>query len=124
MERKSITYPNRWKPGQSGNPKGRPPKGGGLTELLRVEGEELISVGGEAITQKQALAKAVWQFALTGEVWLSGKRLTAESITQWAAVVKWLYSYVEPSSQLAPEAEPELVVRVIRADQKQAEDGG
>ncbi|MCW5803461.1 MAG: hypothetical protein KIT31_13840 [Deltaproteobacteria bacterium] len=38
--------PHRWKPGQSGNPKGRPPKGSALAEAIRrrVDPDELAQI--------------------------------------------------------------------------------
>lgn len=113
---KIITNTGRWKPGQSGNPKGRRPKGRALSEMLRMKGDEIVSIGGEAISAQEALAKAVWQFVITGEVWLLGKKLEAQNVGEWASVVKWLYTHVEPPTLRENEAEPELVVRVVRAD--------
>jgi hypothetical protein len=115
---KNITNPNEWKPGQSGNPKGRPRKKHTLTEILQLSGEQVITVGDEVITAKEVLAKAVWQFVTTGEVWLSGKRLEAVNVSEWANVVKWLYSHAEPTSLREAEEEPELIVRVIREDRE------
>lgn len=113
---KIVTNGGRWKPGQSGNPKGRKPKGRALTEILKLKGEGLVSVGGEEISAQDALAEAVWQFVTRGEVWLSGKKLSAQNVTEWANVVKWLYTHIEPVSMSEPEMETELVVRVVRED--------
>jgi hypothetical protein len=107
---------SRWQQGQSGNPKGRPPRQRALTELLRVQGEQPILVGGEAMSAQEALAKAVWQFAVTGEVWLMGNHLTASSVTEWAHVVKWLYTHIEPPTAVDAEDAPEVVVRVVRVE--------
>lgn len=111
-----ITNSGRWKSGQSGNPKGRRPKGRALTEMLRLKGEGVIHIGGEEKTAQEALAEAVWQFVTQGEVWLSGKRLEAKNVTEWANVVKWLYSHIEPVNKIEAEPETELVVRVVRED--------
>ena len=105
---------SRWGKGQSGNPKGRPAKQRALTELLRLEGEKPVTIGGEVVLAQEALAKAVWQLALTGEVWLMGNRLAASSVTEWTQVVKWLYTHVEPPTAVEPEEQPEVVVRVVR----------
>ena len=113
---KIITNPGQWKPGQSGNPSGRKPKGRALTELLRLKGEEVISIGSEPVTAQEALAKAVWQFVTTGEVWLMGKKLAAQNVGEWASVVKWLYMHVEPPNLRETENEPEIIVQVIRED--------
>jgi hypothetical protein len=106
----------RWKPGQSGNPKGRPAKGRALTEMLRLKGDDLVTIGGEQLTGQEALAKAVWEFVLTGEVWLAGKRLEARGVMDWAYVVKWLYNHVEPVALIDTDVEPEVVVRVVREE--------
>jgi hypothetical protein len=38
--------PHRWRPGESGNPKGRPPKGSALTDAIRakVDPDELVEI--------------------------------------------------------------------------------
>lgn len=111
-----ITKRGQWQPGQSGNPRGRKRKGRALAELLRLKGEAVVNVGGEAITAQEALATAVWQFVTTGEVWLMGKKLEAQSAAEWANVVKWLYTYAEPPTTRPDEDDSEIIVRVTRAD--------
>jgi hypothetical protein len=113
---KLDTNKGQWKPGQSGNPKGRKPQKRTLTEMLRLKGEAVIIVGGEPISAQEALAKAVWQFVTTGEVWLMGKKLEAQNVNEWASVVKWLYTHIEPARLQEAEGEPELVVQVVRVD--------
>jgi hypothetical protein len=87
-----------------------------MKEFLNLSGERVMTIGGEPIMAKEVLAKAVWQFVTTGEVMLSGRRLEAQTVTEWANVVKWLYSHAEPASQRAVEEEPEMIVRVVRED--------
>lgn len=43
---KKPPTPASWKPGQSGNPRGRPPKGSALTDAIRakVDPDELVSI--------------------------------------------------------------------------------
>lgn len=106
----------RWRAGQSGNRAGRPLKSRTLTELLRLKGSDILLIGGEEVPAQEALAKAVWHFVTTGEVQLAGKHLVAQSATEWAAVVKWLYTYVEPPISPHLENEPEMVVHVVRVD--------
>lgn len=110
-----ITKPGQWKRGQSGNPKGRTPNSRTLTEILRAKGDEPVTVGGEVTSRQDILAKAVWQFVTTGEVMLSGKLLAAESVSEWASVVKWLYTHIEPTTSRNTE-EAEIIVRVTRED--------
>ncbi|MEO8613416.1 MAG: DUF5681 domain-containing protein [Chloroflexota bacterium] len=113
---KIITNAGQWKPGESGNPNGRKPKGRALTEMLRLKGDDVVFIGNEPVTAQEALAKAVWQFVTTGEVWLRGKKLEAQTIGEWASVVKWLYLHVEPASRREAEDEAEIIVRVTRED--------
>jgi hypothetical protein len=114
----TITNVGRWQAGKSGNPKGRPPVKRALREILRLKGEETVVVGGQALTAQEALAEAVWRFALTGEVMLAGKHLKADSVNDWAQVVKWLYTYVAPPQNGATMDEPEMIVRVIRGNEE------
>ncbi len=108
--------PQIWKAGQSGNPKGRPPRNRALTEILRLQGKEAIEVNGTMISAQEIVAKALWHLAAHGEVWLSGRRLSAESVSEWVNVVKWLYTYIEPPKNGEGVAETEMVVRVVRED--------
>lgn len=63
-----------WKPGQSGNPNGRPKKGKTLSDILEKHGAKRIvkttGPDGEIkyISQKEALAKKLWELAITGDV--------------------------------------------------------
>lgn len=111
-----IINPGQWQPGQSGNPKGRKPKDRLLTEMLRIKGDEPMVIGGEVVTAQEALATSVWQFVTTGEVQLSGKLLAAESVSEWASVVKWLYAHIEPTTSRNTGEEAEIIVRVTRED--------
>ncbi len=112
----SVTHAGNWKPGQSGNPKGRPSNKQILTEILRAKGDVVMTIGGEGKTAKEVLAAAVWQFVTSGEVSLAGKTLQAESVREWANVVKWLYTHLEPSNSAKgnDDDKPEFIVRVVR----------
>lgn len=103
-----------WQLGTSGNPGGRPAKHRALTEMLRMKSENQVSVGGEVMSGKEALAQAVWQFVITGEVWLQGKKLEADSINEWLSAVKWLYMYIEPPKSGEADVEQEMTVRIER----------
>ncbi len=58
-----------FKPGQSGNPKGRPKKGFSWADVLNRLGEENIKIGVEDITKKEAVARKLWSEAAKGEQW-------------------------------------------------------
>jgi hypothetical protein len=51
----------RWKPGQSGNPKGRPPKGYSISDMMK----EML---GNNPTVKQKLGEKIMSLALAGDV--------------------------------------------------------
>jgi len=58
----------RFKPGQSGNPAGRPKKGSAIADILNKIGDELISVGGEDITKREAILRKVYVMAGKGNM--------------------------------------------------------
>ena len=55
----------KWKPGQSGNPKGRPKKEMSITDALRRIGEEVNPQTKQ--TKIQILAEMIWETALKGD---------------------------------------------------------
>ena len=65
----------RWKPGQSGNPKGRPPKKDCLTSLLKDELERIDPEDKQKRTWKELVVLATLRLAIKGhptalkEVW-------------------------------------------------------
>ncbi len=61
MARGKKTGGRNWKPGQSGNPNGRPKKGDTLTDLLReyVEGIAVLPVGPEGQKRRVRVKKAL-----------------------------------------------------------------
>lgn len=54
-----------WKPGQSGNPKGRAKKQQSLTDILKKQGNKKdVEINGKKYSKKEALAIILWQMAL------------------------------------------------------------
>jgi len=56
-----------WKPGQSGNPKGRPKGAKSLNDLLRKIGDEKLE--GTDLTKREAVMRKVYKLAYEGKPW-------------------------------------------------------
>lgn len=70
MDKKNMPGKNtRFKPGQSGNPKGRPKKELCVTDILR-EQSKIRDVQTEEgkITRAEAIAKRLWLMAMEGDI--------------------------------------------------------
>jgi hypothetical protein len=59
----------RWKPGESGNPKGRPPKAKCIPDILRMIGEEEVDTQKGKITKFEAILRVVYKKAVEGVPW-------------------------------------------------------
>lgn len=97
-----------WRPGQSGNPKGRPPSSRALAEIVgKAGGRRLTGPSGKSRQVKTLVADALWELAGTGRVELAdGKTLEVENVGEWLSVVSWLFDRVEGK----PKASAALVV--------------
>lgn len=61
--------PNQWKPGQSGNPKGRPPKGYSITEMVRtlIETPYKDPKTGQVVDLREAIGLKIIDKAMQGD---------------------------------------------------------
>lgn len=86
-----------FKPGQSGNPKGRPPKKRALTDLLQKRGSRtLLDVDGKKRSANRILARLVWELATTGVVVLpNGQEVAAENFDDMMKVWKFIYHHID-----------------------------
>jgi hypothetical protein len=98
-----------WEAGRSGNPSGRPPKGGALAEIVsKAGGRRLTGPDGKSRQEKTMVAQALWELAAIGKTELgdSGKVVEVHSAHEWLEVVSWLFDRVEGK----PKASAALVV--------------
>lgn len=97
-----------WRAGQSGNPRGRPPKARALTAILERAGGKTITIrladGGERkLSGRRFIAQALWELATTGKVTLpSGVSWVVEP-QDWLETVKWLYAHIDGPAKQAME---------------------
>ncbi len=86
--------------GQSGNPKGRPPKSRALTQILERAGAKKDQTTG--IPRKRLLADMVWQLLTTGRVELPGGEVLEATPKDWLEATKFLYSHIDgpPKAEL------------------------
>jgi hypothetical protein len=113
--------------GQSGNPKGRPPKSRAWTTLLeRAGSKSLTGLDGKKVSRKRFLAEAVLSAVTTGKVELAGGGfVVADSFREWAEFVKWIYTHLDgPAKQQVEHSGPDgqdLVIRVVYDDNGHSE---
>jgi len=83
-----------WKPGESGNPNGRPLGGEALTEILRFFADDQInfSPGTHRVEKKIILARMIWDSLIWGKVEFPDGRVIELEVNEWMNVVKWLYN--------------------------------
>lgn len=86
-----------WKPGQSGNPKGRPPASRALTEILRKAGNRRIPHNGmpKKRGRKYILADLIWQAVTLGEVTFPDGSTLEIKGQAWLQVLQWLYRHID-----------------------------
>ena len=66
-QRKNSVIGKPWKPGQSGNPKGRPPNVRYIPDILRKIGEEEGTTDG-TMTKLEVVLRQIYKQAMTGKI--------------------------------------------------------
>jgi hypothetical protein len=111
------TGKGQWQSGQSGNPKGRPPKRRVLTEAL----EKQLAAGvedtdGTRRARKRIIARALVDLATTGAAKLpGGTKLTITTAEEFMEVWRYLYAQVDgpPKSELGVSVDPITIIMDI-----------
>jgi hypothetical protein len=84
-----------YKPGQSGNPNGRPKKDRALTDILARAGGVMVEIDGERLSGRRLMARQVWEGISTGTVTFPGGKKLALSPQDWKDFVKWVYTHID-----------------------------
>lgn len=84
-----------FKPGQSGNPKGRPKKERTLTKLLETTSTRKFLVVDEEIAAKKAFAGHVWEGLATGQINFGDNRIIKLDGAEYIALAKFVLGQVD-----------------------------
>lgn len=88
-----------WKKGQSGNPRGRPPKQRALSEILEKRGNVTAQNPqdpNKKIAAKRLVAEHVWNLLATGRTdFASGKSLEIGDVGEYVQLLKFMYEQVD-----------------------------
>ncbi len=104
--------------GQSGNPKGRPPKGRALTDALEAALDSAYN--GDKVAVKQALAEKLAQAVVTGALEFPSTKRTRKiklNAAEWMSFVQFLYRHVDgPAREAEQSAESDGKPLTLPAD--------
>lgn len=93
-----------WKPGQSGNPKGRPKNARLLSDRLRAAASKTIEVDGKPIAGSIIAARIAWEAITKGKVkFPDDTEETILSFDQWLGLMKFVYGQTEGAPPTAIE---------------------
>lgn len=114
-----------WKPGQSGNPRGRPSKARSLSSILETAGSASIEVGGKRIASKRLVARLLWEIATTGRCTMPDGRTMTAGPGGWLDVVKFVYGQVDgpPPREVNLGGQAENPLVIVNWDETTNEEG-
>ena len=84
-----------WKPGQTGNPNGRPIKDRALTTILERAGSQTVEIDGKRISGKHLIAHLLWEIVTTGKATMPDGTVMVVSPGDWFDIVKFIYTQVD-----------------------------
>ena len=83
-----------FKPGQSGNPRGRPPKKRALTNLLERGGNVKIQTEQGEISAKKVMVARIWEGLATGQMTFGNISIALEN-DEYISLIKLVLSQVD-----------------------------
>jgi hypothetical protein len=92
-----MANPN-WVAGVSGNPKGRPPKGRALTEILKATLDKKVRAPNAQrarIRAKTQLAEMAVEGLISGVITFSNGKTLKLTSQDWKDMLKWMYTHVD-----------------------------
>lgn len=84
-----------WKPGQSGNPAGKPPNSRALATLLREAGDKKIRKDGHFVARNAIVAEGIYELLTLGETILPNKTKIKVNARDWLELVKFVHTHVD-----------------------------
>ncbi len=84
-----------WKPGQSGNPKGRPPKERALTTLLEKAGSRRVEVDGRKLAARKVMVAHIWQGLTSGVIDFGGGNVMTLDAQEYIGLAKLVFGQVD-----------------------------
>lgn len=93
-----------WKPGQSGNPNGRPPVNRALTEILKRALDRTHDKTGRAY--KELVAEKVSEALADGKVTFEDDKTIELDGGEWLGMVRWMYQHIDGPAKATYILEP------------------
>lgn len=111
----------QWKPGESGNPNGRPRKQATLTAILKTAGEETSNLtpgSTKKFKYNEILAQYVWKAVIFGRFkFRDGREIIFDEPGDWLTLVKWLYDRIDGPPKQAFSVDANMLVELVWADE-------
>jgi hypothetical protein len=89
----------RYKPGESGNPNGRPLKSRALTAILQAAGNKTVAKGEKRVARKRLLAELLWQAVTEAKIDLPNGTTMEVGGADWWTNVQFLYRQIDGPPQ-------------------------